>query len=389
MLIALSNFIRRASPSSISTVRLSNYLFTLLAGADAVVATQLKFVTDPLPSTGIDHINGMLIRADIPGLVRYENDMERFGKITKMLASASFSRYLMSNVTLSNAFIRTYSIRPVEFVIPVRDIGIFSTIPWESSDVSQWMSLRPFRMLSCPSQELSGDNLTSKLKFSEYPPLEATFALDIALLLLVYTKICILSGIDHVESTNRYPFIYDACIQPLLFDSHRAWLLELFTVMTLSVSLDSGAFIDSDSVHIGNRAIYAQPNFESVMGDVRKLLVSCRDGRVGADVVLRSLSIQYGYDIIDEISFIRDGNFVDGGIDMYWLTFIKEFSMLKFVIMVYSLDSSSPRYLALAKIVRASIRKLKQQKFWNATPNPAIKAIVQSKFEEISSFVEI
>lgn len=388
MLIALSDFFKQAKTGSVSMIQLTNYTFSLLTGSFGMIQANNKHIHNPLPSVGLDHINGMLIRVDMDYLLKYPNDIERFGKIEKIIQSPSFSRFTKTNVTFSKAFIRSNSIRPVEYVIPTTDLNTFDEMPWESDNIDDWMTIRPLRMLACPSFELSGDNLTSQIRFSEYPPLEAMFSLNIGTLLLLYTKDCILNGVEQGEGTNRYPFIYKSCILPLLYDNCRSWLLELFTTMAMTVSLDSGVFVSKDSVAIGKRALFAERAFNRVMDEVRGLLTKCRDGKIGADAVMRALSIRYGYSLIDEIDYLRDSHYVEGGLDMYWLTFLKEYDLLKLILLIYTLDVSSSRYRILSKALKIRVRRLRQQKFWNSTPNPAIKAIVKSKFEDIAAFVD-
>ncbi len=387
MLVSIADFVNRVPQGSVSMVKLRNYLFTLITGTYGMLNRNNKFIDNPLPTVGIDYINGMLIRVDMDYLLQYKNDIERFGKIEKLFQSPSFVNYIYSNPILKNAFIKSKSLVATEFVLPSTNPNAFETFPFESNKIDDWMTLRPLRMLSCPSYEFSCDSLTSKLRFNDFPPLEAVFSLNIPMLLLQYTKLRLLEGEQQGESTNRYPFIYKTCILPLMYDSYRSWLLEIFTTMALTVSLDSDAIIDNDTVSIGNFGVFAMPGFRRTMEEVRGLLVKCRDGKVKPDLVMRSLGLRYGFTLLDEISYLRDNHYIASEVQFYWLTFLKEYDIMKLVLMIYSLSPKNARFQELCTILRIRLRRLKNLKFWNSVSNQPLKMLLKSKFDDINAYV--
>ncbi len=387
MLTALSSFIDRIPDSKVNLVKLREYTFLLLAGTYRTLAVNNKFVNNPVPSVALDLINGFLIRCDMDYLLRYKNDVERFGKIMKLFKSPVFSSYIYNNPVIRNGLVTNTFYDTNEYILPTLDIDAMTSLPLESDDIKDWSTLRPFRMLACASLELNMDNLATRFKFTSSQPYEAMFSVNIPILLMLYTKYCLLKGEVDGEGTNRYPFIYKTCIMPLLYDHSRAWILEIMNTMLMNVAMYEDREITSNKVDIGNRASFARERFDPTMIEMREAMIKVRDGKMKADTLMQSLSLRYGFSLVDEVSFIRDNNFIPGNIQYYWLTFLGYYELMILILNVYSLDGGSRRYDEMRKILRIKVRRLKNTKFWQHATDAPTKQSVKIKFNNLEAMI--
>ena len=386
MLITLSSFFDSIKRGRRNTVKMNNYLFSLLTGTYTLIELNNKFVNDPIPSSGLDYINSMLIRVDMDYLLRFKNDIERYGKIEKMMATNSFSDFIYKDAVHESGFIKPTLYGTIEYYIPINDVDAITTFPMGSNNIADWMTMRPFRMIENKSMELSMDNLATRFKYNKYQPFSTLFTLNVPLLLLLYTKYCILEQDREGESINRYPFIYTTCVRPLLYDSYRAWMMSIYSAMVTNTLLDNDP-LDGVEYLISNRGSFARAGIKKALEEINDLLIKCRTGSISPDVILNSLGVRYGYSLSDEIAYIRDNNFVKGGLQYYWLTFLKDFDLLNLILSIYSLAPDNARSKQLFKLVEIALRRLQNNKFWNHAPDPNTKELIKLSFDELTFMI--
>ena len=386
MIITLSSFFNSIKRGSRNTVKMNNYLFSLLTGTYNLIELNNKFVHDPIPSSGLDYINSMLIRVDMDYLLKFKNDIERYGKIEKMMSTNSFSDFIYKDAVQESGFVKPTFYDTIEYYIPITDIDSITTFPMGSDNINDWMAMRPFRMIENQTTELSMDNLATRFKYSKNQPFSTVFTLNVPLLLLLYTKYCLLEQDKEGESINRYPFIYTSCVRPLLYDSCRAWMMTIYSAMVTNTLLTNDP-LDGIEYIINNRGSYARVGIKKALVEIKDLLIKCRTGAISPDVILNSISIRYGYSLADEIPYIRDNNFVKGGLQYYWLTFLKDIYLLKLIIGIYSISPGNSRSKQLFKLVEVVLRRLQNAKFWNHAPDPNTKELIKFNFTELTFMI--
>lgn len=382
MLEELRTFIARVPrSSSISTPRISSYINNIEQGVKRLIERNDRFVTDPIPSNGIDYLNSLIVRADIPYLLRFKNDMERLGKIMHEYRSPVYSDFIRQYPIREKCFIQNKIGKTLEFLLITDDFNIIQNLPIGSNNFDEWLDVRPVRMLSNDSSEIQLDITTSRLRYNNYAPKEVVMSINIVKLLMVYTKYRILYPERFLDNTNNYPFIYQACLLPLLYDNVRNWLTKIIYDIIILKSIDPEISYVQDTLVHGEKSSFVIGSRQSALLEIEDLISKCAKGALKPDEVLVSLDVWKNVNLYTEINWLIDSHYVGNrGVQFRWAEFEREYFVLAIMIGLYGLQPDSNRTLELKKLFNIVTRRYENTKFWSAVGNPFLADHIRMKF---------
>lgn len=390
MLEELQIFIDRINPSySIHMPRLSSYLYGLERGVDQLIERNNRFVENPIPSVGIDYLNSLIVRADIPFLLRFKNDVERLIRVNNEYKSPVYSDFMRQYPVKEKAFIYSKKGRAVEYCLLTDDFDIIENLPLGSENSDDWKEVRPLRMLSNDSSEMLLDVTTSRLRYRHYPPKEAVFSVNVVKLLMVYTKYRQLFPEKFKENTDNYPFIYEYCILPLLKDNTKTLMLKILYECVWSHLYGNRKEYDGSELLVGEKSTFALGNRQSALKEINDLVTKCAQQKIKPDEVLISLYIGVGINLYDEIQWLMNSHYVGNqGIQFRYLHFIREYYCLSTLLGLYSLHPEGNRTKELKKSINNIIRRYQRDRFWTHAGNPYLAKGIEKKFEKMCMIIQ-
>jgi hypothetical protein len=365
-----------------------SYLNHIHSGVTHLIERTDKFTNDPIPSAGIDFINSLIVRADIPYLLKFTNDVDRFYKIYKEYRSPLYSDFLRQYPVREKNFIFSRKGKSVEYLLISDDIDIIENIPFGSNNLNDWLRVRPLRMLSNDSPEIQLDIITSKLRYREKPPMEVVFSINIIKLLMVYTKYRLMYPEQFVENINNYPFIYKACLLPLLYDNIKNWMMKIIYDITILKAIDSKATYDTDGLIHGEKSVFIPGGRQAALLEVEDMITKCADGKVKPDEVINSLYISENKNILQELRWLTDSHYIGhSGAQYRWLEFVREYFSLATMVAIYGLQPNSNRSYELKVLFDVVAKRLANTRFWSNAGNPFLVKHIENKFEMICSLI--
>jgi len=370
--------------AKINTPKFKQYLKNLDSGTDRVLSRNRKFVKDPIPSAGIDFINGLIIRADLKYLLKHSNDMDRFIRIQKEYQGPAYSDFIRQYPIKESAFCYSEIMKTTEYCLITDDYDLLDNLPIGSNAISEWAKIKPFRLISMYTTELRLDNAATRLRYEYLPPIEAVFSINIPALLMLYTKYRLLNPKEFETTTNNYPFIYRFCILPLLNDLKTTWITTIIRDIVSNKIVNPEYTFDTSNLMFSDKSYFASASIKQALKEIEDLIDKVIDGSTKPDVLVSSLNLSSNLSIADAIGVTRDNYYIsNGGVQYYWMTFIKEFAILSLVTDIYKLQYMSTRTDNLKKIMEIKSKRLNNTKFWQHVKNPMLKESIREKFESI------
>jgi hypothetical protein len=390
MFTDLRTFISRIPHSyKIQIVDLKNYLSNLEIGLRRLEERTLRFTNDPIPSMGIDFLNSLITRADIPYLLKFHNDFDRFAKIVNEYESPAYSDFIRQYPIRYKNFIYSQKYKTAEYLIISEDIDIVETTPFGSNNFNDWMKLHPLTMLSNDSRDIELDIITSKLKYQKNPPYEVIFSINVVKLLMLYTKYRLLFPEEFVDNTNNYPFIFKTCLIPLLEDNLRTWILKSIYDIVVFKSIDPDLSYTEEKFTTTDKSTFVLNDRRSVIQEIEDLIDKCVHGKVKPDEVITSLYVDKETSLLDLINTTIDNHYIGfhGGAQYRWLEFVKEYFILATFIGIYGLQPENNRSQELKKLFDVVSKRLANTRFWSNASQPFVVENIKSKFDIICSLI--
>jgi len=381
MLDDLNGFLDRTRrTSTMSMIRLNSYIQNLTDGTESVIARNNRFTQDPIPSAGIDFINSMIVRADIPYLLKFNNDVDRLGAVSREYASPVYSDFIRQHPQRRRFFIGGSAIHTTEYVTITEDLE--GRLP-VGCDIGEWMRVvRPFRVIDYDSFEYRFDVVSSKLRFNYEPPNSAVFSLNITKLLMLYTKYRLTYPERFEDRINNFPFIFDTCINNMLYDNNRIMLLNMYFEIISNKLVNKNYTFDSEQIIYSQFSHFIKNNREAAIGEIQNMIDRCTNSRMRPDELLVNLKIDVDMSLYDYLRWLPDGWYVgSGGTQFSWIEFIIQYKALSLLLMIYSLQPDSHRTKELYKLFRIMSRRLRNTRFWAHARNPVLVDILKSNFE--------
>ena len=385
MLEELHQFINRTPLSySISMPRLIGYYKNLQRGTDRLVTRTEKFTKSPVPSAGIDFINSLITRADIPYLLKYSgNDMDLLLKVNNEYRSALYSDTIRSYPIHEKNFIYSKKSSTVEYLLLTDDFSLIQHLPIGGSE-TDWMQVRPVRMLSNDSPEIQLDIVTSRLRYRKTPPREVVFSINIMKLLMTYVKYRSYHPEEFTSSVNNYPFIFKTCLMPLLYDNVKNWMTKIIYDIVMMKLDNPKASYDASNLITGEKSTFIIGGRSVALYEVEDLINKCANGSVKPDEVMTSLWIALGINLYSEIHWLTDSNYIGNrGVQFRWCEFEREYFVLSTMIGIYCLQPDSDRTNELRKLFTLMARRLQNTRFAAYAKNPFIVAGIENKFDTL------
>lgn len=390
MLTELRPFISRIPHSyKIQMPRLRNYLDGLQRGTDELFDQNSRFTRDPIPTPGIDYINSLITRADIPYLLRFQNDVERLVKVNKEYHSPMYSDFIRQYPMRFKYFIKGRKHRTIEYMLITDDLEIVDQLPLGSDNFADWMNVRPVQMLSNDSPDIELKVTASYFMYRKNAPFEVVFSVDVVKLLMVYTKYRFLYPEEFIENTNNYPFIYKTCILPMIYDNVRTWILKSVYDIVMIKNIDPTMKYDFQKAVISDDSIFIPNNRHAALLELEDLIEKCVNGKVKPDEVINSIFIDPETNLLGALKKTMTNYFIGdyGGAQYRWLEFVKEYFLLSTVIGIYGLQPESNRSLELKRLFDVITRRLNNTRFWSNANFPFAVENIKNKFETICSLI--
>ena len=386
MLEELHTFMHRINASySIAMPRLNSYLRSLNTGVERLIARNERFTSNPIPSNGIDYINSLITRADIPYLLKYSgNDMDRLSKVNHEYKTATYGDFIRQYPIRPKSFIYSKKSSTVEYILITDDFDIIQNIPLGSDDFNQWLRVRPIQMLSNDSPELLLDITASRLKYRRSPPKEVVFSINVMKLLMVYTKYRIMYSDQFSVKIDNYPFIYKVCLLPLLYDNVKTWLIKIIYDMVMLKKKDPDAIFDTGSLTLGEKSTFALSGRHSAIIELEDIISKCAKGTVKPDEVIVSVCASMGTNLYDETRWLMNSHYVGNhGVQFRWAEFLREYFLLTTIVALYGLQPDSNRTSELRKLFNIVTRRLGNTRFWSGIGNPYLAEGIREKFDTL------
>lgn len=341
-----------------------------------------RFTQDPIPSAGIDFINSMIVRADIPYLLKFNNDVDRLKAVYNEYASPVYSDFIRQHPQRKRFFIGGSMIHTAEYITITDDFNLTDELPF-GENIEEWMRIvRPFRVIDYDSFEYRFDVISSKLKFNYEPPTQAVFSLNIIKLLMLYTKYRLTYPERFDERINNFPFIFESCINNMLYDNNRIMLLNIYFDIVSNKLIDRNYKFDSDKIVYSQFSYFIKNNREATIGEIQSMIDRCADSRLKPDELLINLKVSPEMNLYDYIRWVIDSLYVgSGGTQFTWVEFIIQYKILSILIMIYSLQPDSNRTKELYRLFRIMSKRLRNTRFWAHARNPVVVEILKSNFE--------
>ena len=386
MLEELYTFITRINRSyRLSMPRVRGYLDGIYRGVDRLIDRNDRFVSDPIPSNGIDYLNSLISRADLLYIMKFKNDVERLTRITYEYKGTAYSDYIRQYPVREKSFIWSQKRPTAEFILITDDFNLTDELPFGSDDIEDWYNVRPLRMLSNDSPEVLLDITTSKLKYKNDPPIEAVFSINVIKLLMVYTKYRILFPEEFTDMVNNYPFIYKVCLLPLLEDNLKTYMLTIIHDMVKTKLYNPENMYDASSLVVGEKSHFLLSSRQPALLEIEDLIQKCVLRIVKPEEVLVSLEIAPGVSIYDEICWLTDSHYIGNrGTQYKWAEFEREYYVLSIMVGLYNLQPEHSRSQELKKMTTILFRRLENSRFWSQVGNPFVANHIKEKFEQLT-----
>jgi len=385
VLVKLKSFTDKIYDRRLATPKFTRYLDNLDIGMRRVMNRNRQFVTDPIPSAGIDFINSLLARADINHLLKYPNDMDRFIRVQKEYNSAEYSDFIRQYSIKEKFFFYSEVMNTLEYLLITDDYDLLDNLPIGSSDWNEWLKVRPVQLLVAPTKELRLDNTATKLRYEYTPPVEAVFSINIPKLLMLYTKYRLMFADRFGDNTNNYPFIYQTCILPLLIDLNKTWVLSIINDIVTGKLVDPNFEMSTDLFMFSDRSYFASNNLGASIKELERLVDKAVSGSAKPDEVFGSFSIEPGSRILtDNLIEFRDNHYIkNAGIQYQWMSFVKDYPLIKLMVNTFMLQPDSSRTNLLLRILNVVTLRMKRTKFWEHIHSPIVRSHVKDKFDTL------
>lgn len=390
MLEALKPFINRASTHKrFALIKWESYLDKLKLGTDRLVDRNGRFVTDPIPSKGIDFLNSLIVRADIPYLLKHTDDFSRLSRITTEYNGTMYSAFLRQYAIKTKAFIYSDIMTTTEYCLITEDFNMLDELPMGINDTTTWLDrVKPIRMITNDSKEIQLDIITSRLKYRYTPPLEAVFSVNVVKLLMLYTKYRQLNKNEFLDNDNNYPFIYKACILPLLHDNVKTWITTIIHDMIDVKLADPKAEYDMSLLSWGNHSNFVLNGLDSALRELENLINKCVDGAVKPDEILASLYTSPGMSLFDDINWLMDSNYVSGETQYSWTSFVREYYLLSIMLKLFRMYGDSNRGNELKRLFGIMAKRAANTRFYQHARNPFLIESLETKFNSLLELIE-
>jgi len=386
MLEELSTFIGRTPTSySLSMPRLNTYLRHLVVGTARVADRNRTFVTDPIPSGGIDIINSLIVRADIPYLIKSgDTGFELLSKVNHEYHSPLYSDFIRQYAVHEKCFSYSQNKPTVEYLLITEDFDFLTHVPIGSMDWSKWLKVRPLRMLSNDSNEIQLDIVTSRLRYRVSPPKEIVLSLNIPKLLMTYIKYRTIYPEDFENNPSNFPFIYHICLLPLLQDNARTWVMKIIHDVVVSKSSGHNSSLVAEKIITGEKSKFVLGNLQSALSEIEDMIDKCAHGKMKPDEVMTSIRISPGRSLYDEINWLMDSHFMGSrGAQYRWADFEREYFALSTMLAIYNLQPDSNRSQELRKLFKIISKRLRNTQFWMSVGSPYVSAHIKAKFNSM------
>lgn len=386
MLDYFNNFLNRTpKSSSLYMGRLNSYLDGLESGNTTIVERNARFTIDPIPSNGIDYINSMIVRADIPHILKFDDDVDRLRAIHREYRTPVFSDFIRQSPMRRRNFVGGQMVRTAEFILITDDFNITDELPLGENLDSWLQAVKPLRLLDHDSLEIRQDVVTSKLRFNYEPPNQAVFSLNIVKLLALYSKYRLSHPEEFVERVNNFPFIFKACINPLLQDSLRVYMINIIFDL-LEGKLRSPDYIfDTGKILHGTYSSFIRANRDSAISELQNIFDKCADSKIKPDELLVTIKIDSKQTLYEYIQWILDSHYIgSGGNQFTWVEFIMQYKIMSIMMMLYSLQPDSVRSRDLCRIFRRYSKVLANTRFWAHARNPIVAGTLKSNFDHLN-----
>lgn len=391
MLSELETFFQRVPRASpIGMPNWEKYLDLLDAGTYKLNDRNDRFTNDPIPSAGIDFINSLIVQADIPHLLKVDNDVDLLRQVYREYQSPAYSDYIRQNPLKEKFFVSGEMSSVPEIVMVTEDFHIGDNLPLGEPDYAEWARVvKPLRALDLDSDEVQLDVVTSRLKYRYLPPRKAVFSLNIIKLLVLYIKHRRAHPEAYLERTNNLPFIYQTCIAPLLYDNLRTYILNIVHATLLGKTIDINYEFDEDEILHGNFSQFITANRSSAMRELNELLDKCARGRVKPDEVLITLKVDRETSLYDYMIWLVESHFVGhSGRQFEWVEFLRDNTALSILLRLFGLHQDSRRTDDLYKRFSRTGVRAESRRFWSHARPRFLSQYVKDRFLELSSLGE-
>lgn len=190
---------------------------------------------------GMQQLRYILNFVDMEYLLRLPDHYKRYTNLLCSLFDSLIENFDRANSgdSFTGYYIDSFGspMRTKEYVLPVSDINCIVKLPMYSEEWERWKFVRPLRLWTHDSNELTTEMTNTLIEFHNQPPSYAFFTLDVIGLILKYVtwyqdqRQQEFAQTLVQESPQQY-FLHRYVFTPLIYDLTDIWLLKQFNKLT-------------------------------------------------------------------------------------------------------------------------------------------------------------
>lgn len=340
-------------------------------------------ITEGRESRAIQLLRFLLAQVDIDALIAIPTDIDRFLRVVAF-QKESIARIIDSvqnGVVRHNTFIVS-SKKCAEHVIPVSCSDYLTDLP-HGKGWTEWQKVRPVRLMSVDTVEMSFQLQGDALKYSQSPPTIAVVTIDPVALILQY--VCFRSEYpQEKDRTTTVTYLHRHVVVPALLEGQLDTALKslyLGIASEVLVSADVQKQISSATT-VANGYGRSMSQLFGAVADIEMLLRDHASGTISTRNALTSLPLFQG-NVVSNYVLSRRTQEIPGGRQYLWAEYLRDMFWIELSVLFLLRSGNHAERDAFMRVVRQDISLLRMTSFWESIRDPGTKTFVSDAFRRI------
>jgi hypothetical protein len=345
----MSRFIKIREYERQSIKQLDNFIDYIFSNVLTKILQYQKI--SPIPSRGIKHINGLLLRADLRYVMSKQTDLNRFLAIDKEYKSM-YSDMLRQYPIYRNMFVDESDI--AEVILYTDSYDLIETLPIGSDNWDNWKILTPINILSVNSLEFTSNVENSKITYDLDTPSEIVLSINIPMLLNMYVKYRTIFKKEFELRTDNSLFIYRYCIVPMIRTLLMAWNLNMITEIIDSIFSFNTRFNYTPSVE--KKSYYGFTYMNRYLYKLSELTFDLKKGKITPSQFINTVRISDTETLAQYFSRLPVEFYIQDTSMNSWLSFVRDYQCMLIIKHIFKDDKSMSRTM---KVIDRRLRSVK------------------------------
>jgi hypothetical protein len=332
----------------------------------------------PIESYSVRFLRYILSRAPIEYLCSISDIYEMYEYIAQYKDMLEQPLQINSTSITHNIF---FSGKTKEFIFPVSCVDYYSHLPI-SPELAEWKKIRPIRVVSHDSKELSLKMYLNKIIFDNDPPTYAVITIDIVFLVLYFVR--------YLQETNRkytgeatVSFIHEYVLTTnLARDIVDIWLLSMYGSILVDPTYRPTQYT--------NNNIYSTVSGRIVesCSEIRKRSVSITSGSMTPQEFLNCLPVSDGrtyFNLLDEMFSYSN---ISDLFQYEWASLLHDYQLLRLITLTVAKNKNLSISRTISTRLNSALSILEMSQFWNSVRDKKVEQKIVDMFYGIFSDVK-